>query len=254
MADNSEGDTRPQDQPRQQTQPRGIKDIIVDLVEQKMELLLWLSRLACTMFTVSYLLGGLGGNPYSLYQKALICNGVTSALRLHQRAPTVRLNAEFLTTILVEDSCHYLIYSLIFLSCPPISMVLLPPMLFAVLHSTLFSLQLLERAGLQHSKVSECLRILLQSNRVFRLIAMTEIFLMPTVIIGLFCGRVSLMAPFMYYRFLKLRYASMRNPYNRNVFYELKLHANQLAALPNCPMIIQRGIYFIVRFIESRAG
>ncbi|OQR73156.1 integral membrane protein-like [Tropilaelaps mercedesae] len=167
MADNSAGDSRPEGAQQSRSQaPRGIKDMIVDLVEQKMELLLWLSRLACAIFTFLYLLGGLGANPFSLYQKALICNGVTSALRLHQRSPTVRLTAEFLGSVLIEDSCHYLIYSMIFLFCPPISMVLLPPMLFALLHSTQFSLQLLSRAGMQHSKVSELLRILHQSHRV----------------------------------------------------------------------------------------
>lgn len=91
---------------------------------------------------------------------------------------------------------------------------------------------------------------------LFTMDLLTSIFFLRInlcLAVSRYSGRVSLMAPFLYYRFVKLRYASQRNPYNRNVFYELKLHAHQLATHPSCPTIAQRGIYFVVRFIESRA-
>lgn len=51
-------------------------------------------------------------------------NAATSALRLHQRIPRVTLTQEFLSLLLLEDSCHYLIYSLIFLYVLPVTCIL----------------------------------------------------------------------------------------------------------------------------------
>ncbi|XP_076330014.1 transmembrane protein 33-like [Tachypleus tridentatus] len=84
-------------------------------------------------------------NPYSCYYKALLSNAATSALRLHQRLPNVQLNREFLALLLMEDSCHYLFYSLIYLFSHPITLVLLPIFLFALLHSASYSITMLDR-------------------------------------------------------------------------------------------------------------
>ena len=46
----------------------------------------------------------------------------------------------------------------------------------------------------------------LQSRGILRMAAFSEIFLMPMTIILVFTGRVSILTPFMYYRFLGLRY------------------------------------------------
>lgn len=51
-------------------------------------------------------------------------NAATSALRLHQRVPRVQLTRQFLETLLLEDSCHYLFYSLIFLYAAPVTCIL----------------------------------------------------------------------------------------------------------------------------------
>jgi len=51
-------------------------------------------------------------------------NAATSALRLHQRVPRVQFTRQFLETLLLEDSCHYLFYSLIFLYAAPVTCIL----------------------------------------------------------------------------------------------------------------------------------
>ena len=43
-------------------------------------------------------------------QRVYISGAITSALRLHQRVPQIRLNRELLGTLLAEDSAHYLFY------------------------------------------------------------------------------------------------------------------------------------------------
>lgn len=58
------------------------------------------------------------------YYKVLIANAAISALRLHQRLGRVRISREFLAELLIEDSCHYLFYSLIFLYVTPLTCIL----------------------------------------------------------------------------------------------------------------------------------
>lgn len=80
----------------------------------------------------------------SAFYKVLISNAATSALRLHQRLPRIQFTKEFLALLLVEDSCHYLFFSLIFLYVQPFVLVLFPVVLFAVLHSASYSLKILD--------------------------------------------------------------------------------------------------------------
>lgn len=61
----------------------------------------------------------------SFYQRALLANALTSALRLHQRLPHFQLSRAFLAQALLEDSCHYLLYSLIFVNSYPVTSILL---------------------------------------------------------------------------------------------------------------------------------
>lgn len=63
----------------------------------------------------------------NFYQRALLANALTSALRLHQRLPHFQLSRAFLAQALQEDSCHYLLYSLILVNSYPITSILSSP-------------------------------------------------------------------------------------------------------------------------------
>lgn len=65
----------------------------------------------------------------NFYQRALLANALTSALRLHQRLPHFQLSRAFLSQALQEDSCHYLLYSLILVNSYPITSILLDDIL-----------------------------------------------------------------------------------------------------------------------------
>lgn len=55
------------------------------------------------------------------FQRAMLANGVICALRLHQRVPEFRFSRAHFALLLTEDSAHYLLYTLIFLSTHPIT-------------------------------------------------------------------------------------------------------------------------------------
>lgn len=64
-----------------------------------------------------------------------ISAAATNALRMQQRVGTVSFTREFLARLLLEDSCHYLFYAILFLTSAPVTMALLPISLFAGLHA-----------------------------------------------------------------------------------------------------------------------
>ena len=202
----------------------------------------------------------------------------TSALRLHQRMPRIQLNQEFITTsnivlsnndvniidktflsfsVLMEDSAHYLIFCLIFLfASSPITTAILPVGLFAILHSASYSLTLLDALGAPSTAWG--IRFLisvveLQSRNILRMIAFTEIFLMPITILNVFRGVTWLVAPLVYFRFLGMRYSSRRNPYTRNVFYMLRMSMEKTAEHPNMPSGAKSMVHKLINFISGLA-
>lgn len=218
----------------------GVPALKKHIVENKVDFALWITRVLTVLFTVGYFIP-IFWNPYTLYYKALLSNSATSALRLHQRLPRVTLTREFLQQLLLEDSCHYLLYSAIFFHIPPVTLVLLPVFLFGVLHSASYSLTLLDKLG-QNAWWGARLLISViefQSRNILRLVSFTEIFLMPFTVILIFLGRANLLTPFLYYQFLCLRYSSRRNPYTRNMFHELHVMILNTANKPGMPGFIK---------------
>jgi len=224
------------------------------VLTHKIDVAMWATRLATIIFTLGYILP-IMGNPYNSYYKALMANAATSALRLHQRLPQVQFTRQFLTMFLMEDSAHYLLFSLIFLFTAPITLVLVPVVLFSLLHFASYSLTLLDTIG-QNSWWGARFLISLvefQSRNILRLVAFQEIFLLPFSVILIFTGQTSFITPFLYYRFLGMRYTSRRNPYCRTICHELKLSMEVLAYSPNCPSWAKNIIYKALTFASSLA-
>ncbi|XP_075544811.1 transmembrane protein 33-containing Krueppel homolog 2 [Dermacentor variabilis] len=235
--------------------PRGLSEVINHMSIHKIESLLWFTRMCSVVFTLLYIIPLLDANPYTCYQRALISSAATSALRLHQRMPSIQLSRMFLSQLLIEDSCHYLFYSLIFLFAQPMTLVLLPVFLFSLLHSASFSLTLLDKFGGRSGLLGTWLVNLLdhQGRNILRLVAFTEIFLMPLTVFSVLSGRSSLLTPFVYYRFLSLRYSSRRNPYTRTVFHELRLVTEYYASRPGCPMFLRNLLYKTINVLSQLA-
>lgn len=61
------------------------------------------------------------------------------------------------------------------------------------------------------------------------------------------------MTPFIYYHFLALRYTSRRNPYNRNMFHELRLATESMANNPRVPPIGKKIVLSGIAIVEKLA-
>lgn len=235
--------------------PPQNRNIVAHMLANKIDVALWLTRIGTMVFTLLYLIPLFGANPYTSYQRALMSNAATSALRLHQRLPNVQLTREFLALLLMEDSCHYLFYSIIFLNAYPITLVLLPVVLFSLLHAASYSLTLLDVVGHTAWWGARFLVSIVeyQQRNILRLVAFTEIFLMFFSIAMIFFGRMSLLIPFIYYRFLTLRYASRRNPYTRQMFHELRLVIEAQVNKPGFPAGVRNLAYKMISFVSRMA-
>ncbi|CAD5120294.1 DgyrCDS8869 [Dimorphilus gyrociliatus] len=249
MSDDSQGTNSQESSNRQQSGLLGF------LMRDKISSVLWLTRIFTIFFTLMYFIPIIGGHPVQHYNKALLAAGATSALRLHQRLPRIQFSREFAGRLFAEDSAHYLFFVLIFMSNSPFTMVLVPIFLFALLHSAKFTVDLMNQSGPNSMPLIRNLLTKLQAQQVsiLRFIAVTEIFLMPLVVFMIFSGKAMIFLPFLYYRFLSLRYASVRNPYSKQLFYELRITAERLVYDYRCPEFIRKFVHKFIAFVISRA-
>ncbi|XP_024944666.1 Krueppel homolog 2 [Cephus cinctus] len=235
---------------------RGWKALKEHIIENKIQVGLWTTRVFTMLFTLSYLLSlSTFGNPYNAYYKALMSNAATYALRLHQRVPRVQLSREFLALLLLEDSCHYLFYSLIFLYVAPVTLVLSPVFLFALLHSASYSLTLLDCLGQNSCWAARLLISLVefQSRNILRLCGLCEIMILPLTVFLVLTGRAGLFTPFIYYQFLSLRLSSRRNPFTRNVFHEIRMALSSVASSPSVPYLLRRLVEGLLMLTQRMA-
>nr|AHY82416.1 transmembrane protein 33 [Schmidtea mediterranea] len=167
----------------------------------------------------------------------------TSALRLFEAIQTenqpMGFNRATLTSLLSKDSCHYLIFSVMFLSASPVTISIIPILLFAVLHVSSFVTKFIQACNVSIGFFKKLIDKV-TSNQVFLLqvIAINEVMLMPIIIITVLTGGGNIFLPFVYYRFIFLRYSSARNPYSKMVFMHLRMSVDQLAANPKCPAMV----------------
>jgi hypothetical protein len=234
-----------------------MSTLVSHISAHKIDFGLWCTRVLTLYFALIYLIPFIG-NPYEAYYKALAAMGATSALRLHQRLPRISFTREFLSMLLAEDSAHYLFYCMIFMYSNTITVVLMPIGMFAALHAASYTLTMLDALGMGRGSTFGLAKALvslveLQSRNILRAAAFSEIFLLPIVIVMIFMGRATLFTPFLYYRFLSLRYASRRNPYTRNMFHELRVAIEEAASSPRFPQGARNLLHKAINFISRMA-
>merc|ERR1711981_366435 len=213
--------------------------------QNKLDAAAWCIRIYIVFMAIFYmLLGGALPAVESNYKKCLIANALVACIRLHQRmgGQSFSLSREHMEQVFKEDSAHYLIFSIIFLMQPiRITMALMPIALMAAIHAVKYCYKVLDTTGWNVGR--NLLNFVAVKQQVlFRLVALTEIFIMPALVVMVFLGRAQLFSPFLYYRYVKLRYGSVRNAYSRQVFYELRVAGDQYKNSPKVPGILKKAI------------
>ncbi|VDN50992.1 unnamed protein product, partial [Dracunculus medinensis] len=215
------------------------------------ESILCLLRVVTVVCAIYYILPiGSRSAQTAAYSKVFIAAAATNALRAHQRVGAIQFSREFLGRILVEDSCHYLLYSLFFLTVSPVTMALVPVFLYALLNACSFIVQLFNAIGNGSNAAIRKIAELTNANtqNMLNVIACSEILVMPILVVMIFAGKASIFHPFVYYRFLTLRYLSRRNASTRMAFYHLRVFLEKTVSSPSCPQIIRLIVHNLIAF------
>lgn len=235
------------------------KSFMAFLKENPNEVLGFTLRMATIYFVLSYILPIAPPHIQKLaYTKAIAAAAATNAFRLHQRLRTVNLpilSQNFLVELMMQDSAHYLFYCLILVMSSPITLALLPITIYAIFNMIVFLNKFATEVGYVSMSFVSWLHQLKQQQTINMLstVACAEIFLFPLLIAMVFNGKTSLFTPFVYYRFLTMRYLSRRNPYTREMFLQLKLLLFSVANHQSCPALIQSAIFKFVSLVQRIA-
>lgn len=214
---------------RQQQQPpqTGWNALVDYFSTHKIEFALAVTRALTVLCTLSYLIGWPGPSA-NRFKQALLMNAATSSLRLHQRMPPPNFNQldwTYFMNLLKEDSFHYLAYPLIFLlfSSGSIALALLPCSLYALFHLAVYSTLMLDKISNQDQlKEKVSMFVARYQQSLLHTIALSEVALLPILVISFFTGVVGIVVPLLYYRFLLLRYNSSRNPHLKLLVSRIK--------------------------------
>ncbi|KAG7264307.1 hypothetical protein CRUP_020993 [Coryphaenoides rupestris] len=198
------------------------------LLSNKLETAMWLSRLFTVYCSVMFILPLLGAHAAAnFYQRALLANALTSALRLHQRLPHFQLSRAFLAQALQEDSCHYLLYSLI-LRLPHFQLsraFLAQALQEDSCHYLLYSL-ILSVGPASLPLIRNFLdKLTANQQNVLKFIACNEIFLMPATVFMLFS----------------------------TLFTELRVLLEHVIMKPTCPAFFRKMCLSSIAFISRLA-
>ncbi|RNA18630.1 transmembrane 33-like [Brachionus plicatilis] len=231
--------------------------LMIFISNDKISFVLYLTRLFSIACIFAFLVPLFGYDQNTLYQKAILASAAISALKLHQRLQNERfqLSREYFSKIIVEDSFHYLLYSLIFLNTSPITVVLVPIASFSIMHVSTYSQKLLGVLGMSSiGFVRKAIDLVIAKQRdIMLFVAINEILLAPTIIVMIFMGKCGLMVPFIYYRFICMRYQSRRNPYSREIFAQLRLAINMYTNNANCPQFVKNLANNMINLVNRLA-
>lgn len=92
-----------------------------------------------------------------------------------------------------------------------------------------------------------------QTRNILRLIAFSEILVMPLTVFLSFFGKSGLLTIVFYYHFLTLRYASQRNPHTKLMFSDLRIAAEHFANKPGTPSALRSVILSVITTIGRMA-
>lgn len=212
---------------------RGWDRMVEHIKDHKIDFVLAFTRVLTVLCTISYLIG-FPGPSSNRFKQALLMNAATSSLRLHQRMrppPLNQLSRAYFANLIREDSFHYLIFPVMFISGRPIVLALLPCCLYALFNLAVYAISLLDKLGNQDqlkARISELVAKYQQS--LLHTVALSEVALMPIVVIGVFTKFIGIFIPIFYYRFLVLRYNSTRNAHLKLLVSQIKTIASAQAS------------------------
>uniref|UniRef100_A0A914RYZ8 Uncharacterized protein n=1 Tax=Parascaris equorum TaxID=6256 RepID=A0A914RYZ8_PAREQ len=201
---------------------RELREVRDYLKFRSTDSVLFAARLVTVICSLYYVLPiGSHSAQNSAYSKAFAAAAATNALRVHQRVGGIRFTREFLSQVLLEDSCHYLIYSVLFMSTAPVTTL-----------NVEWSAKLAASVSKHNFNIS-----MMRFNFAF---LKCDHRFPPSVIVALYWTssrfRCSPTIVFLLIFF-------------RIVFYQLRVSLEQAVSGPNCPQIFRSFAYGLINLV-----
>ena len=127
------------------SQARQTGSILSFLMNNKVSTAMWVLRVYILSLCLQFMFNATSFYIMNYYfRRILLSNALVCSLRLHQRVPTFHFSRSHFSLMMQEDSAHYLVYSVTFLTCTPMIFVLFPIFLFSLLHTCSFTRQIID--------------------------------------------------------------------------------------------------------------
>uniref|UniRef100_A0A183C219 Transmembrane protein 33 homolog n=1 Tax=Globodera pallida TaxID=36090 RepID=A0A183C219_GLOPA len=236
-------------QPQQSTPP-------LDFIKRnQIDALCFVLRLVTIYFSLNYALSVASPATQKMaFTKAFAAAAATNAFRLHHRMRGVDVplfTQQFLAHLIREDSAHYLFYCLILIITSPVTIALLPIAMFALFHAIAFLTKCSSEMGWNSTLILKLAQLKAQHTpSILSTVACAEIFLFPLLVAMIFTGKANIFAPIAYYQFLAMRWMSLRNPYTRAVFSQLRVSVLSVADHQRCPAPIRSLVHKLISLVE----
>lgn len=197
------------------------------------------------------------GGSMEAYHYVMFAAVTVNAIRLLQRIGRPQFNTMYLQSAMLEDSSHYVLYALLFLTTAPSLLVAIPVTVFAIFHIIEFIRKLLAATGRRDGSLDARLAaIQLKSSIAYQFVARMELIILIVVILRVFQG-ISLFAAVLimsYTNFLQMRYMSRRNRYPRQAWHDLRVFIDGVAANERCPGIVRTIIGKATGMVDNIAA
>eukprot|EP00047_Mylnosiga_fluctuans_P024411 m.160770 g.160770 ORF g.160770 m.160770 type:complete len:260 (+) comp9851_c2_seq1:51-830(+) len=240
-------------------QPAGspLERLKAGLLASPAETVAFSLRGAVVLFTVVALVFATSSFGSTAYYQALFCFGLASIVRLYQRCGAPKFSSDYLRNVLVEDSAHYVLYSLVFFGGAPSPAVLLSPSIYAFFAACTFFRKSIAPA-ISPRLEGAVKKIESSASKGFTYASNIEIGVFFLLLFRLITGPGfhELVILYMYIQFCMLRTTSRRNAYPRAAWAAVRANIERIVNSPRCPGIVrtlyQRVLQGIAAYSEQR--
>eukprot|EP00126_Sphaerothecum_destruens_P000292 Sdes_comp10343_c0_seq1m1989 len=211
------------------------------ILSNRLQFLWGLSHIFLVLNSLFYIFLPLSAFSIDCFRRAMKGGIVSYCISVHFETGNVRFSREYLQRLYANESFHYLLLCVLFLTAHPLTAVLVPLLIYSSAHASTFVVNLARISLSQPARIVNFFeKIEPYRFQAASFAAMAEIFVFLILFFQLFYGQSGFMMLFMYGQFLRGRY--LLSSFSRTAFYTIHTETEKLLMHPYCPVAV-RNLY-----------
>eukprot|EP01135_Chromosphaera_perkinsii_P006561 Nk52_evm3s545 gene=Nk52_evmTU3s545 len=233
----------------------GIANLRNYVVQQKLPSIWWLAHIFLLLNAAAYMVMPMSAFSIDCYRRAFKGGLVSYAISIFQRHGQPQMSQLYLQRVTSDESFHFLLYCVVFLTSAPLTMVLIPVCVYSLFHFTqhakhIATLALPTQTSLRQKIVGYLSLLDGQRDMLGSFAAYVEVFILPTLVIQwLFFGHTGFLTLIIYAQFLHGRYVV--SVYSRAAFHSINIEIEKFMNGPMCPTFIRNGYLKAVAMLQQ---